>query len=181
MPSLGKLESMRRSVLTLLASLAGTWAIAQYNTAGRIHVAIGAALGGHGTSLEETFKLNVLGVNLTQTRTKTGAAATSTLPFEVGVGLGKVASIGLLIEMGRYVPDTNSTDQRNAVAIVALQPRFYLLNRDRFALSGSLALGGAALHIVDDTPYKKWDGRYSGPATSLRAWNCGPANGMEAR
>lgn len=139
----------------------------QYNTAGRFHAALGLAVGGHGTSLEETVKLNILGVTVSRTSTKTGSAATTTLPLELGVGLGKAASLGLSFEVGRYVPDSNATDQTNRVAVVALQPRFFLINRDRFALSTTLQLGAALLHIVDDTPNEQVDARYSGPALGL--------------
>lgn len=156
---------MRRLLLLAAVLLCGAASFAQFNTAGRVHLGIGVDLGGHATEIDERF--TVLGV--TVARTKTSSAATTTLPIEVGVGLGKVASLGLLIEPGRYVPDSNATNQTNNVAVVALQPRFYLLNRDRLAISGSVQIGAAALRVLDDTPNQEWDGRYSGPALGLGA------------
>ncbi len=51
--------------------------------------------------------------------------------------------------------------------MVAIQPRFFIINKDRFAWSGTLQIGGAALRIKDDTQNAEVDERYSGPAFGL--------------
>lgn len=157
---------MRSKAFLLLSALLllSTGLSAQYNSKGKFHLAIGGALGGHATQLDQTFK--ILGLNVTNT--ETGSAATTTVPIELGWGLGNRFSLGLAIEPGSYVSDSaNAGNQANTVLIVALQPRFYLLNKDRFAWMASLQLGGAALRIKDDTPNRTVDERYSGTAFGL--------------
>jgi hypothetical protein len=154
-----------RSILLLPALLLLCSTIsAQYNSKGKFHLGIGGALGGHGTQLDQTFK--IFGLNVTNT--ETSAAATATVPIEFGWGLGNRFSLGFAIEPGSYVPDSaNAEYQTNNIAIVALQPRFFILNKDRFAWMASLQLGGAALRIKDDTPNQTVDERYAGVAFGL--------------
>jgi hypothetical protein len=76
--------------------------------------------------------------------------------------LGGRFLLGLLVEPGRYVPDTADKNQDNNIAIVALQPRFYPVNGGRAAWMLGLQLGGAALRIQDNTPGAVLDLRYSG-------------------
>lgn len=150
-----------RSLLGLALVLLSSMAYAQFNTPGRVHLSIGGALGGHGTTLEQRFTL--LGLELAQQRT--GGAATLTVPIELGVGIGGRFSLGLGIEPGRYVPDSSSTvEQSNAISVVTLQPRFYLVNADRFAWTATLQVGAAGLRIKDETPGRTVDERYAGPA-----------------
>lgn len=144
--------------------LLSTSLTAQYNSKGKFHLAIGGALGGHGTVLEQRF--TVLGLQFD--REESGGAATTTLPIELGFGLGERFSLGLLVEPGSYVTDTAKADvQTNAIAIVALQPRFYIVNKERFAWMASLQLGSAALRIKDETPNEVVDERYAGAAIGI--------------
>lgn len=154
---------MRALLLSASLIALATAASGQFNTKGRFHGAIGVGAGGHSTELDQKFK--ILGV--TVANSETGSAGTTSLPIEVGVGLGKPISLGLGIELGRYVPDTNQTNQTNAWAVVALQPRFFIINKDRFAWSAMLQIGGAALRIKDDTRNAEVDERYSGTAFGL--------------
>lgn len=135
----------------------------QFNTKGRFHGALGVSAGGHSTELDQRFK--ILGVSVANT--ETGSAGTTSVPLELGVGLGKPFSLGMGIELGRYVPDTNETNQTNAWALVALQPRFFIINKDRFAWSAMLQFGGVALRIKDDTRNAAVDERYSGTAFGI--------------
>lgn len=160
---------MRSLLLPFACILMAGTALGQFNTANRFHVGVGGAVGAHATRVDETLKLNLFGVQVRHEQSKTDGAATTTVPVELGYGLGKAASLGIVLEAGRYVPDSNATNQRNTLTLVALQPRFYLVNRDGFALSASLQAGGSFLHLVDDTPNKKVDARYSGPAVGLGA------------
>ena len=156
--------SIMRVLSALLIGILPTLtAFAQYNQKGMVHLAIGGAIGGHGTVLDQRFTI----FGLTISNTETDAAATTTVPIELGFALGNKFTLGALIEPGRYVPDTANSDQNNSLAVVAIQPRFYLVNKDRFAWTASAQLGAAALHIQDDTPGEKVDERYSGPAFGL--------------
>ena len=135
-------------------------AVAQYNTKGTFHASIGGAIGAHATALEQ--RITFLG--LTFTETETDGAASTTVPIEFGYALGNRFALGLVIEPGRYVPDTADADQSNSLAVVAVQPKFFLVNKERLAWTGSIQLGGAALRIQDDTPGAKVDLRFSGAA-----------------
>lgn len=141
-------------VLFLL--LAAGSASAQFNQKGTVHLSLGLAAGAHGTEYEQ--KLRVLGVWLTDT--ETDGAATVTFPLELGVGLGKSFSLGLYVEPGSYL-DSSATES-NGMALVGLQPRFYLVNKDRFAWLASLQLGGGALRIDRDEPGVESTARYAG-------------------
>jgi len=152
--------AMRKLTILALFAVISAPVFSQFNTKGRFHFSLGASVGGHATSIDQEFKI----FGLTIANNETGSAATLSLPIELGVGLGKAVSLGLAIEPGSYVPDTNNTDQKNAFAVVALQPRFYILNKDRLAWSGTLQVGGAALRVKDDTKNATVDERYSGPA-----------------
>jgi len=165
-PSTATNNTIMRSGSYLLPALLllSTSLSAQYNSKGKFHLALGGALGGHATVLDQ--RITILGLQIT--REETGGAATTTVPLELGFGLGERFSLGLLIEPGSYVTDTAKADtQTNAVAIVALQPRFYIINKDRFAWMASLQLGSAALRIKDETPNQVVDERYAGAAFGL--------------
>ncbi|MBX2979016.1 MAG: hypothetical protein KF905_06960 [Flavobacteriales bacterium] len=168
-----------RAIFLLWVLSTATLATAQYNSKGKFHVAIGGALGGHGTAVEQRFTL----FGLQWSQVKNGSAATTSLPVEIGFGLGQRFSLGLILEPGRYVNDSAKAQVRNnALAVVALQPRFYLVNKDRFAWSASLQLGSAALRILDETPGAKTDERYSGPAWGMGsgvAFGLGDKVGLE--
>lgn len=138
-------------------------ALGQYNSKGTFHASIGMAIGAHGTELENRYTL----FGLTATDKDTDGAATFTLPIELDYALGDRFTLGLAIEPGRYIPDTANGDQTNALAIVALQPRFYLINGERLAWTASLQVGGAALRIQDDTPGERVDARFSGGAFGI--------------
>jgi hypothetical protein len=154
---------MRSLLCSITLLLVGTIS-AQYNSKGKFHLALGPAIGGHATLLDQRFVL--FGLELAQE--ETSAAATATFPIELGFGLGGRFALGLMLEPGRYVPDSaNADNQTNALAIVALQPRFYIVNKERFAWMASLQLGSAALRIQDDTPNAVVDERYAGAAFGL--------------
>ncbi len=58
----------------------------------------------------------------------------------------------------------SSATESNSIVLAGIQPKFYLLNKDRFALLTALQLGAAALHIVRDEDGKvnDSDARYLG-------------------
>jgi hypothetical protein len=129
---------------------------AQVNDKGTIHASIGIALGAHATEYEQTFR--VFGVPFTS-KEKDGAA-TVTVPIELGVGITKGFSLGLYLEPGAYL-DSSATES-NAIASFGLQPRFYLVNKDRFAWVASLQLGLTSLRIDRNEPGVQSSARYAG-------------------
>lgn len=138
-----------------LVFVAGS-ANAQFNQKGTVHLSLGLAAGAHGTEYEQ--KVRVLGAWFSDT--ENDGAATVTFPIEVGVGLGNAISLGLYIEPGSYL-DSSATES-NGLALVGLQPRFYLVNKDRFAWLGSLQLGAGTLRIERDEPGVESSARYAG-------------------
>ncbi|MBL7952321.1 MAG: outer membrane beta-barrel protein [Flavobacteriales bacterium] len=108
---------------------------AQVNEKGAVHLAAGIAVGGHATRYEQSF----LGV----VQTTNDGAATTTLPIEFGYGLGGRFSLGLLLEPGLYLDSVES--ESNTLTTFAIQPRFYLVNGDRFTWMASMQLGSTRL------------------------------------
>lgn len=164
----GTIKATPMNKHTLLISLGlflatGSATHAQYNQKGMIHLAIGGSLGAHATELESRF--TIFGVTVTDT--DTDGAATTSVPLQVGYSLGNRFSLGLLLEPGRYVPDSANSDQTNGFIHMALEPRFYLVNANRIAWHASLQLGTAGLRMQDDTPGEKVDARYFGGAFGL--------------
>ncbi len=150
-----------RSLIVAALFSAGA-ATAQYNQKGMVHLAIGGSIGAHSTELESRYTL----FGVTVTDTETDGAATTSIPIQIGAALTNRFTLGVLLEPGRYVPDSTS-DQNNSFINVAIEPRFYLLNGERVAWTVAAQLGGVGLHIVDDTPGNKVDARYSGGAFGL--------------
>ena len=142
-------------VALLLSSFIGP-VVALVNKAGTIHLGVGLAAGAHATEYRETFR--VLGLSFTNT--STDGAATVTLPLEFSVGLAKFVSLGIYLEPGSYL-DSSATES-NGLAMVGLQPRFYLVNGDRFAWLASLRFGGSALVIDRSEEGTNTTARYSG-------------------
>ncbi len=137
-----------RKLLLLTAVLAAAATNAQFNDAGRFHASIGGAIGFHATKYYQKYTFNFFGNPVNVDTTTTDAAVTFTLPIELDYGVAKFMSLGLYIEPGSYV-DSSATES-NSVALMGIQPKFYLLNKDRIAILTSLQLGAAALHFVRD-------------------------------
>ncbi len=148
---------MRNLTTALLVTLAGMPCLkAQFNDKGTFHASIGMALGAHATEYEQT--LYVLGIPFV-TR-NTDGAATFTVPVEAHYGIAKIFSLGLSIEPGIYAD--SSASRRNGLFTLSLQPRFYIINKDRFTWTGSLYLGTARLRIDDTANNVSTSAQYSG-------------------
>lgn len=131
-----------RSLQLATAFLIVTGAVAQVNEKGAIHLSIGISAGGHATHYEQS----ILGF----VQKNDDGAATATFPIEASYGLGGRFSVGLLLEPGVYLDSTET--ESNALAMVAIQPRFYLINKDRFLWMASVQLGSARLKYDVDEP-----------------------------
>jgi hypothetical protein len=151
---------MRPHTLSLLTAIViavlPTFTQAQINAPGRVHVAVGLAAGFHGTEYTETSSF--LGIPVQ--RKTLDAAATVTVPIEVGVGVAKFLSLGVYLEPGSYL-DSAATES-NGLAMVGFQPRFYLVNRERFAWMASVRLGGSSLQIDREEPLVRSEAQYRG-------------------
>ncbi len=131
------MRKLLSSLTITVALFIGVDSSAQYNDKGTIHLAIGAAFGAHGTEYESTF----LGFH----DTDTDGAATITVPIELDFGISRKFSLGLYLEPGSYL-DSSATES-NSMALIGLQPRFYIVNGDGFAWLASMQFGGAGLKI----------------------------------
>ena len=123
----------------------GTGLSAQYNAKGTLHLAIGMNLGAHATEYDRTITIPV--INLPVRQVSTGGAATLTVPLELHYGFAPSFSLGVYAEPGRYVDSVES--RQNRIAMLGLQPRFYLVNKERFAWMASLQVGATRLTIDD--------------------------------
>ncbi len=135
---------LSRSLLLAAISMYAVGSAAQYNDKGTVHIALGATIGAYATEYDQT--INVLGFPLRTTNS--GGAATLTVPIEFHYGLARIFSLGIYAEPGRYVDSVAS--RRNAISMLGLQPRFYLVNMDRFAWMAGLQLGVTRLQIDDE-------------------------------
>jgi hypothetical protein len=156
-----------RSLPTILALLLSGGLLAQYNDKGTFHIALGTTLAAHATEYDQTITIPF--VNLPVRQTSTGGAATVTLPLEIHYGFAPLFSLGLYADPGRYV-DSVAT-RENRIAMLGLQPRFYLVNKDRFAWMASLQLGFTRL-VIDDVealgrPKSTYGGGHFGLSTGV--------------
>lgn len=142
--------------VTLLA-LGTADLVAQVNDKGTFHASVGIAAGGHVT----TYETSLLGV----VNSENDGAATVTYPIELGYGLGERFSLGLYIEPGVYLD--SSASESNGLTLVGIQPRFYIVNGDRFAWMASLHLGVSALRYDVDEPGNRTEAKYSGANLGL--------------
>jgi len=152
-----------RITALLLTAVITTATRAQVNDKGTFHAAIGVAFGGHGTEYETTVRLG----GLSFTDTEADGAATLTVPIEFDYGLAKIFSLGVYIEPGAYL-DSNATET-NSLILAGIQPRFYLVNNENFALMASLQFGTSGLRIERDEDNIQSSARYAGGHFGLGA------------
>ncbi len=145
----------------VLGLLLGSPAQAQFHQKGSVHASIGAAFGVHSTT--STFTFHVLGLNVSKTHND--GAATFTWPVQVGYGLSDAFGLGIFLEPGNYV-DSNLT-RTNGVFLYGIEPRFYAVNKERFAWMLDLQLGGSALRITDNGGGRTKESQYKGSAFGL--------------
>lgn len=147
----------QRILLIATAFYAHACVVAQINDKGTFHASIGVAAGGHATHYEQT----VLGT----IRSNDDGAATVTYPIEFSYGLGRRFSLGLYVEPGVYLD--SSASESNGLAMIGIQPRFYIINNDRFAWMASMQLGSSALRHDVDEPGNVSEAIYRGTTLGL--------------
>ena len=142
--------------VVLFSLLVPSMLLAQMNEKGAVHLSIGLAGAGHATKYEQ----RVLFLGTWFTDTKEDGAASVTVPIEVAYGFSRLFALGIYAEPGSYL-DSSATES-NGIVLVGLQPRFYLVNKDRFALMAGLQLGTTTLRIERSEPLVTSDARYAG-------------------
>lgn len=132
-------------------------ASAQVNGKGVVQLGFGLDLGVHTTHYEGTF--HYLGLSYTDGNDDN--AATVTFPIEAQYGLSDRFSLGLYLEPGQYVDSAGT--HPNHIFLFGISPRYYLVNKDRFALYIHADVGGSTLRITDvEDGNKLYDDTYSG-------------------
>ena len=149
-------RSLPLCLIALFGLLAPSALLAQMNEKGTVHLSIGLAGAGHATTYEQ--RILILGTWFTDT--KEDGAASVTVPIEVAYGFSRLFALGLYAEPGSYL-DSSATES-NGIVLVGLQPKFYLVNKDRFALMAGLKLGTTTLRIERSEPLVNSDAKYSG-------------------
>ncbi len=129
---------------------------AQMNEKGTVHLSIGLAAAGHTTTYEQRIQFQ----GTWFTTTKDDGAASVTVPIEVAYGFSRLFALGLYVEPGSYL-DSSATET-NGIVLVGLQPKFYLVNKDRFALMTGLQLGTTTLRIERSEVLFNSNAKYSG-------------------
>lgn len=164
--------------LLISIALAGSLmpALAQVNGKGVVQVGIGAGVGAHATHFNSELGYGSLALK----HSNDDGAVTVTYPIEVQYGLADRFSLGVRVEPGRYLDSAGT--HPNALFLVALSPRFYAVNKDRFALLFHLDLGLNYLRIADvQSGLQRFDDRYAGsylrPGFALQ-WYFGEVVGL---
>jgi hypothetical protein len=134
-------------ILFLLVTCTAAFGLhAQFNERGAVHLSAGASFGIHATEYEQ--RIIIGGVEIPETIND--GAATITYPIQVGYGFSRLFSLGLLVEPGAYL-DSNAT-RSNSLFIYGVEPRFHVVNKDRFAWMVGGQFGGSSLTIQDQGP-----------------------------
>ena len=130
---------------------------AQVNGKGRVQIGLAISGGVHATRFENSF--TVLG--LTLKNSSDDGAVTVSYPLEVHVGLSNRFSLGLCLEPGSYIDSAGT--HPNGFVVAGLSPRFYAINKEKFALLFNLDLGVSALRIAEvQSGTKQFDDSYVG-------------------
>ncbi len=134
-----------RNIILLLAALgAASVSLAQVNDKGRFQVGLAPSLGIHKNTFEFSGTYPIVG---RVSKSSEDDAATSSFPIDLHVGLSKKFSLGVCLEPGRYIDSAGT--HPNGFFIFSIEPRFYVLNGDHFAVHINADLGLSALRISD--------------------------------
>lgn len=148
---------MDRKVILALFALSAAPLSAQVNQKGTFQLALGYNFGVFATEYEYSFNFPGIG---RVSDSETDGAATSSIPFEFQYGLGNRFSLGLYIEPGYYL-DSNAT-RSNGFFIAGIDPRFYIINKERFGWYADLGIGISALGIKEEAGSEDYTDAYAG-------------------
>ena len=133
---------MIRPILLTVACAAASWCSAQVNEPGTVQVGVGGELGFFATHFVSEMTVPFLGH---KTSSHDDGAVTTSLPIDLQVGVARRWSIGISLDPGRYVDSAGT--QPNAFLVAGLQPRFYAVIGDHFALHLNAEVGYGVLKI----------------------------------
>lgn len=149
---------MKHTIVLIAALGAASSTFGQVNAKGVFQVGLGTAIGGHSTEFEFNATYPVIG---RVSKTSTDGAATVAFPIDLQAGLSNKFSLGLCLEPGRYIDSAGT--HPNSFFILSLEPRYYVLNKDHFAVHLNLDLGLSALRIGEvESGSKTYDDTYAG-------------------
>ncbi len=130
--------SVAVAALVLCAS-----SFAQVNTKGTLQFGLGVSFGAHATRFDS--EVSFLGLSIKNS--DSDGAVTVTVPIEAQYGLSDRFSVGLYLEPGSYVDSAGT--HPNKLFLMGISPRYYAVNKDRFALYFNADLGLSQLRISD--------------------------------
>jgi hypothetical protein len=132
-----------KHLITLIAALGLTCTgYGQVNSKGTFQLGLGASLGVFNTHFEYSATYPVIG---RVSKSSEDGAATASLPLDLQVGLSDRFSLGVCLEPGHYIDSAGT--HPNGFFIFSIEPRFYVLNKERFAVHINADLGLSALRI----------------------------------
>lgn len=128
-------------VLIAALSIAST-SHGQVNGKGEFQIGLGASLGGFKTEFTNSF--GIPGGSRVSNSSEDDAATVS-YPLDLQVGLSDRFSLGICLELGQYIDSADT--HPNGFFILSIEPRFYVVNKERFAVHINADLGLSALTI----------------------------------
>ena len=148
-----------KHLLVLIAALSlASSGYGQVNGKGTFQLGLGASLGIFNTDFEYSAVYPIIG---RVSKSSEDGAATVSVPLDLQVGLSDKFSLGVCLEPGRYIDSAGT--HPNGFFIFSLEPRFYVVNGEHFAVHINADLGLSALRISDvQSGSKKYDDTYAG-------------------
>ena len=114
----------------------------QVNAKGLFQLGLGASLGAFKTDFVYSAVYPIVG---RVSKSSSDGAATVSFPLDLQAGLSDRFSLGLCLEPGQYIDSADT--HPNGFFIFSIEPRFYVLNKDHFAVHINADLGLSALKI----------------------------------
>jgi len=152
-----RLLMLKRTIFSLATMAFFASASAQVNAKGVLQFGLGASLGVHATH----FTNEVSYAGSSKQEDHRDGAVTVTVPIEAQYGLADRFSIGLCFEPGSYLDSAGT--HPNKLFLISLSPRYYMVNKDRFALYFNADLGLSYLRIGDVVNgTNRYNDRYGG-------------------